>query len=324
MHSFEELLSIFEDRLKQEKFSREPEELYSPINYTLALGGKRIRPVLTLMACDMFGGDINEALPQAIAIEMFHNFTLIHDDIMDNAPIRRGKQTVYKKWSPNIAILSGDTLFAYAYQYAQKADKDVLQDVLSVFNQTAIEVCEGQQYDLNYETRNDVSVEEYINMIRLKTAVLFGASLKIGAIIGGANPIEADKLYSFALSIGLGFQLKDDLLDTFGDEAVFGKKPGGDILSNKKTFLYLKALELADTKTREKLISLYNSDNENEEEKINSVKTIFTNLNIDEITEKEIDRYFDAANIDLNSLDVSVDIKAELYNLAHKMIHRDS
>lgn len=324
MHSFEELLSIFEDRLKQEKFSREPEELYSPINYTLALGGKRIRPVLTLMACDMFGGDINEALPQAIAIEMFHNFTLIHDDIMDNAPIRRGKKTVYKKWSPNIAILSGDTLFAYAYQYAQKADKDVLQDVLSVFNQTAIEVCEGQQYDLNYETRNDVSVEEYINMIRLKTAVLFGASLKIGAIIGGANPTEADKLYSFALSIGLGFQLKDDLLDTFGDEAVFGKKPGGDILSNKKTFLYLKALELADTKTREKLISLYNSDNENEEEKINSVKTIFTNLNIDEITEREIDRYFDAANIDLNSLDVSVDIKAELYSLAHKMIHRDS
>ncbi len=324
MHSFEELLSIFEDRLKQEKFSREPEELYSPINYTLALGGKRIRPVLTLMACDMFGGDINEALPQAIAIEMFHNFTLIHDDIMDNAPIRRGKQTVYKKWSPNIAILSGDTLFAYAYQYAQKADKEVLSDVLSVFNQTAIEVCEGQQYDLNYETRNDVSVEEYINMIRLKTAVLFGASLKIGAIIGGAKPIEADKLYSFALSIGLGFQLKDDLLDTFGDEAVFGKKPGGDILSNKKTFLYLKALELADTKTREKLISLYNSDNENEEEKINSVKTIFTNLNIDEITEKEIDRYFDAANIDLNSLDVSVNIKAELYSLAHKMIHRDS
>ena len=324
MHSFEELLSIFEDRLKQEEFSRDPEELYSPINYTLALGGKRIRPVLTLMACDMFGGDINKALPQAIAIEMFHNFTLIHDDIMDNAPIRRGKQTVYKKWSPNIAILSGDTLFAYAYQYAQKADTEVLRDVLSVFNQTAIEVCEGQQYDLNYETRNDVSVDEYINMIRLKTAVLFGASLKIGAIIGGAHSLEADKLYNFALGIGLGFQLKDDLLDTFGKEALFGKKPGGDILSNKKTFLYLKALELADTKTREKLIALYNSDYENEEEKINSVKRIFINLDINEITEREIDRYFDAANIELNSLNVSADIKAELFSLADKMIHRDS
>lgn len=324
MHSFDELLSFFEDRLEQEKFSRDPEELYSPINYTLALGGKRIRPVLTLMACDMFGGDIEKALPQAIAIEMFHNFTLIHDDIMDNAPIRRGKPTVYKKWSPNIAILSGDTLFAYAYQYAQKADKEVLSNVLSVFNQTAIEVCEGQQYDLNYETRNDVSVEEYINMIKLKTAVLFGASLKIGAIIGGADSLEADKLYNFALSIGLGFQLKDDLLDTFGDETLFGKKPGGDILSNKKTFLYLKALELADVKTKERLISLYNSNNENEEEKINSVKTIFTNLNIEEITEREIDRYFDTANIDLNSLSVSIDIKAELYSLADRMIHRDN
>ncbi len=324
MRSFNELLSIFEDRLKQEKFSKYPEELYSPINYTLALGGKRIRPVLTLMACDMFGGDINKALPQAIAIEMFHNFTLIHDDIMDNAPIRRGKQTVYKKWSANIAILSGDTLFAYAYQYAQKADKEILGNVLSVFNQTAIEVCEGQQYDLNYETRNDVSVDEYINMIRLKTAVLFGASLKIGAIIGGASSNEADKLYNFALNIGLGFQLKDDLLDTFGNEALFGKKPGGDILSNKKTYLYLKALELADEETKEKLIGLYNYNDYPDLDKINLVKTIFSSLNINKITEDEIDRYFEAARIDLNSLDLNEEIKTELFNIADKMIHREN
>ncbi len=324
MRSFNELLSIFEDKLKQEKFSKYPEELYSPINYTLALGGKRIRPVLTLMACDMFGGDINKALPQAIAIEMFHNFTLIHDDIMDNAPIRRGKQTVYKKWSANIAILSGDTLFAYAYQYAQKADKEILGNVLSVFNQTAIEVCEGQQYDLNYETRNDVSVDEYINMIRLKTAVLFGASLKIGAIIGGASSNEADKLYNFALNIGLGFQLKDDLLDTFGNEAVFGKKPGGDILSNKKTYLYLKALELADEETKEKLIGLYNYNDYPDLDKINLVKTIFSSLNINKITEDEIDRYFEAARIDLNSLDLNEEIKTELFNIADKMIHREN
>jgi len=323
MHSFDELLKIFENRLNKENFSHEPKELYAPIDYTLALGGKRIRPVLTLMACDMFGGDINDALPQAIAIELFHNFTLIHDDIMDNAPIRRGKQTVYKKWSSNIAILSGDTLFALAYQYAQIADKSILANVLSVFNRTAIEVCEGQQYDLNFETRNDVSVEEYIHMIKLKTAVLFGASLKIGAIIGGANNEDADKLYNFALNIGLGFQLKDDLLDTYGDESIFGKKTGGDIISNKKTFLYLKALELADEENNRKLTSLFNNDSYSEDEKINSVKSIFSNLKIDEITEKEIDTYFEAGIIDLNSLDLKEDVKAELYDLAFKMIHRD-
>lgn len=324
MHSFDELLIIFEDRLYKENFSHEPEELYAPIDYTLRLGGKRIRPVLTLMACDMFGGDIKEALPQAIAIELFHNFTLVHDDIMDNAPIRRGKQSVYKKWSTNIAILSGDTLFALAYQYAQKADKEILVDILTVFNKTAVEVCEGQQYDLNFETRNDVSVEEYIHMIKLKTAVLFGASLKIGAIIGGANSVEADKLYNFALNIGLGFQLKDDLLDTYGDESIFGKKTGGDILSNKKTFLYLKALELADKVNNSTLISLYNSSNHTDEDKINSVKSIFSSLKIDEITEQEIDTYFEAAIIDLNSLDLNIEVKSKLFDLAVKMIHRDS
>jgi len=323
MHSFEELLNIFENRLKEENFLNEPEELYAPIDYTLKLGGKRIRPVLTLMACEMFGGNITDAIPQAIAIELFHNFTLIHDDIMDNAPIRRGKQTVYKKWSPNIAILSGDTLFALAYQYAQQADISILADVLSVFNKTAIEVCEGQQYDLNFETRNDVSVEEYVHMIKLKTAVLFGASLKIGAIIGGANSEEADKLYKFALNIGLGFQLKDDLLDSFGNESIFGKKTGGDILSNKKTFLYLKALELADTDSKRKLIDLYNSNDYSEEKKISSVQSIFSNLKIIELTEKEIDTYFEAAIIDLNSLELSNEVKAELFDLAFKMIHRD-
>ena len=323
MHSFEELLSFFEESLNKENFSGKPEELYAPIKYTLDLGGKRIRPVLTLMACEMFGGEINTALPQAIAIELFHNFTLIHDDIMDNAPIRRGKPSVYKKWSSNIAILSGDTLFAYAYQYAQKADSRLLGDILSVFNQTAIEVCEGQQYDLNFETRNDVRVEEYIEMIRLKTAVLFGASLKIGSLIGGAPHLEANKLYNFAINIGLGFQLKDDLLDTYGDESVFGKKTGGDILSNKKTFLYLKSLELANKEDKERLITLYNSSDYDDVKKINEVKSIFSKLNIDKITEQEIDLYFKAGVVDLESLNVSYTIKPELYNLAYNMIHRD-
>ncbi len=324
MHNFEQLLEIFEQHLSKENFSNEPEELYAPISYTLALGGKRIRPVLTLMACEMFGGDIKEALHQAVAIELFHNFTLIHDDIMDNAPIRRGKKTVYKKWSPNIAILSGDTLFAYAYQFVQKADSHILGDILSVFNRTAIEVCEGQQYDLNYETRNDVSVDEYINMIKLKTAVLFGASLKIGAIIGGANTDEADSLYNFALNIGLGFQLKDDLLDTFGNEQVFGKKTGGDIITNKKTFLYLKALELADKDKKEELINLYNSNGLDEKEKISKVIDLFSSLNIQQITEQKIDTYFDNGLIFLNNLSVEDELKQELLKLAGKMIHRDS
>lgn len=324
MHSFDELLDYFEDNLEAQKFLNQPEELYSPISYTLALGGKRIRPVLTLMACDIFGGNFKDALPQAIAIEMFHNFTLIHDDIMDNAPIRRGRPTVYKKWSPNIAILSGDTLFAYAYQFAQKADKNIVQDILSVFNKTAIEVCEGQQYDLNFETRNDVSVEEYIKMIRLKTAVLFGASLKIGSIIGGADKEESEKLYNFALNIGLGFQLKDDLLDTYGNESIFGKKTGGDILTNKKTFLFLKALELAKGETKDNLLKYYSSTEYVDEQKIEIVKSIFSKLKVDTITENEIDKYFKDGIKFLESMNISRDHKDELYKLAYKMIHRSN
>ncbi len=324
MHSFDELLAYFEDNLKEQNFLNEPEELYAPISYTLALGGKRIRPVLTLMACDIFGGNFKDALPQAIAIEMFHNFTLIHDDIMDNAPIRRGRATVYKKWSPNIAILSGDTLFAYAYQFAQKADKNIVHDILSVFNKTAIEVCEGQQYDLNFETRNDVSVEEYVKMIRLKTAVLFGASLKIGSIIGGAEKEESEKLYNFALNIGLGFQLKDDLLDTYGDENIFGKKTGGDILTNKKTFLFLKALELAKGETKENLLKYYSSTDYEDENKIEMVKSIFSELSVDKITENEIDKYFKDGIKFLESMNISRENKDELYKLAFKMIHRSN
>ena len=204
MRNYEELFTFFEEELAKQNFNHQPLELYAPIIYTLKLGGKRIRPVLTLMACEMFGGNAIDALPQAIAIELFHNFTLIHDDIMDDAPIRRGQESVFKKWNPNIAILSGDTLFALAYQYAQKADKRILPDILSIFNKTAIEVCEGQQYDLNYETENDVTVDSYIEMIRLKTAVLFGASLKIGALIGGATDADAGDILEFDVDVSFG------------------------------------------------------------------------------------------------------------------------
>lgn len=324
MRGYEELFSFFKDHLQQQKFDHQPRELYAPIEYTLKLGGKRIRPVLTLMSCEMFGGNAQDALPQAIAIELFHNFTLIHDDIMDDAPIRRGKQSVFKKWNPNIAILSGDTLFALAYQYAQQADNVLLPDILSVFNKTAIEVCEGQQYDLNYETENNISVDDYIKMIRLKTAVLFAASLKIGALIGGASADDAKNLYDFGLNIGLGFQLKDDLLDTFGDQNVFGKKTGGDILTNKKTFLYLKALQEADESDRKKLLDLYNSTTSSPAEKIETVKEIFTRHKVYKAANDIIDKYFEKGMDSLARVNVDETKKDKIRQVAHRMIDRDS
>jgi geranylgeranyl diphosphate synthase type II len=319
---YKELYAYFETKLKQQAFDNEPSELYAPIQYTLALGGKRIRPVLTLMACELFGGQIEKALPQAIAIELFHNFTLIHDDIMDDAPLRRGKETVFRKWNNNIAILSGDTLFALAYQYVQQTDTNILPVTLSVFNKTAIEVCEGQQFDLNFETKNDLSVEQYAEMIRLKTAVLFGASLKIGALIGGASTRDADYLYNFGLNIGLGFQLKDDLLDIFGDEKVFGKKTGVDIISNKKTFLYLKALEIADEETKNRLQNYYNCSN-CQEEKLREVKAIFTSLKVDHLALQKIDSYCNTGKEYLNKISIDTEKKDILLAIAHQMIDRE-
>lgn len=323
MNGYEHLIAYFEKELEKQKFGNKPSELYAPIKYTLSHGGKRIRPILTLMTCGMYCNDFERALPQAIAIELFHNFTLIHDDIMDNAPIRRGKQTVYKKWNPNIAILSGDTLFALAYHFAQQADKEILPDILSVFNKTAIEVCEGQQYDLNFENDFDVTVDAYIEMIRLKTAVLFAASLKIGSLIGGAPEKDAANLYDFGLNMGLGFQLQDDLLDTFGDENIFGKKTGGDILTNKKTYLFLKALERSDEKTKIKLIKLYNSRPADGLEKISEVKHMFELLNVAEECKELIGTYYLKGMNCLNDLTISGEDKELLGDVARKMIHRE-
>lgn len=323
MKNYETLIKYFEDQLTKIVYNNKPIELYNPIKYTLSFGGKRIRPVTTLMGCELFCGDYKKALPQAIAIELFHNFTLIHDDIMDNAPIRRGRETVFKKWDSNIAILSGDTLFAMAYQYAQQADKEILKETLSVFNKTAIQVCEGQQFDLNFESNNNVSVDEYVNMIRLKTGVLFGASLKIGALIGGASIEEARLLYDFGVNIGLGFQLKDDLLDTFGNEGIFGKKTGGDIVSNKKTFLFIKALEIADDKGREELLKLYNTDDIDPDFKIETTKDIFTKFGVDVATDAEIDKYFAEGMECLNKINISEENKKQIKEVAVKMIDRN-
>ncbi len=322
MRSYDELRSLFEEEINRQEIRRKPKELYEPIVYTLEIGGKRLRPLLCLMACEMFGKDANEAMNQAIAIEYFHNFTLIHDDIMDNAPIRRGKKSVYKKWNHNIAILSGDTLFALAYQYAQRVDKEIIHDILCVFNQTAIEVCEGQQYDLNFERDNHVSVNDYIEMIRLKTAVLFGASLRIGAQIGGASIKDAQHLYDFGVSIGLGFQIRDDLLDTFGDENVFGKKTGGDILTNKKTYLYLKALELANPEQHAELTGLYNTTDIDDEEKIRRVTNIFNELRIEDVVIKTIHSYYSEGMKLLEAVNVDENNKQGLSQLAHKIIDR--
>jgi geranylgeranyl diphosphate synthase type II len=323
MGSYEELIVYFENQLSQQAFGQQPGELYAPISYTVGLGGKRIRPILTLMSCELFGGKKEEALSQAIAIELFHNFTLIHDDIMDNAPIRRGEETVFKKWNANIAILSGDTLFALAYQYAQQARIDILPETLSVFSKTAIEVCEGQQFDLNYEDSNAVSVDEYIEMIRLKTAVLFGASLKIGALVGGAEIEDANTLYEFGINIGLGFQLKDDLLDTFGDEKIFGKQTGGDIISNKKTFLYLKALEMAAHDQKDELIRLYNTSDISNEVKTSKVKNIFSQLKIDQLTNELIDSYHLEGMKRLDEISINEENKDILRDVAHRMVDRD-
>ena len=248
---FEEALNLVNNQLEKEQFGEEPVGLYEPIKYTLANGGKRIRPALALMAYSVFAKyDARSVLMPALGVEILHNFTLLHDDIMDHAEVRRGKATVHKKWDENTAILSGDAMFILAYKYLAKCNEKVLAKVLNIFSKTALEICEGQQYDMDFEERYDVSIDEYLEMIRLKTAVLLGCSLKIGAICGGADDKDADLLYDFGINIGLAFQLMDDILDVYADYETFGKEPGGDIASNKKTFLLLKALELADTENR--------------------------------------------------------------------------
>lgn len=323
MQTLENLQILIKESFEKLNFDQKPKELYDPINYILDLGGKRLRPALCLLACDMFGGKILHALNPALGIEIFHNFTLLHDDIMDEAPIRRGKPTVHLKWNPNVAILSGDTMMALAYEYIMKAPNEVLQEVFSIFNKTAIEVCEGQQYDMNFETQDKVSIEDYLNMIRLKTAVLLAGSLKIGAIIGEANKEDANNLYLFGENLGIAFQLKDDLLDAFSDQEKFGKKTGGDIVTNKKTFLYLKAFELAEGKTKESLLDYFQNDFVDSSQKINGVKEIYQKLGVDKATNKEIDKYYNLALDYLHKVNIPQGKKSELLKFADQLKQRD-
>ena len=324
MHSISSLRSKLENCMMALNFHARPTELYEPISYTLALGGKRIRPVLVLMGCDLFGGDVNTALRPAIAIELFHNFTLLHDDIMDNAPLRRGKETVFKKWNTNVAILSGDTMFAIAYDFLTEVDPLLLPGMLKLFTQTAREVCEGQQHDMNFEDQSAVSIQDYLQMIRLKTAVLLGCSLKLGAILGYAPDADADLIYRFGENLGLGFQLQDDLLDVYGDEETFGKEIGGDIVSNKKTFLYLKALELAHPKDLSLLKHCFSTKEMDPHEKIEKVKEIYARLHIHEKTTEQIDACFASALECLQEINVDENRKKELKSLAEQLLGRVS
>jgi geranylgeranyl diphosphate synthase, type II len=304
-------------------YPTQPADLYEPIRYTLSNAGKRLRPVISMMACDLMDGDCADAIHPAVSLELLHNFTLIHDDIMDQAPLRRGHETVYRKWNPNIAILSGDTLFAMAYDYLIRTDHKLLPQLLHAFNRIAIQVCEGQQMDMNFEKRDDVSIDEYIEMIRLKTAVFFGGCIQIGAITGGAPKDQVDLLYDYGEKLGIAFQLQDDILDAFGSEKEIGKKKGGDIVANKKTFLYLKALELADENTALKLSKLFSEPFEDEDRKILEVLQIFDKLGVRRHAETVMEQYYQAAMQSLGKVKADPDKKEIFRQFGVKLMKRD-
>lgn len=308
--------------LDAQKIVREPKNLYTPIAYILELGGKRVRPILTLMAADIFSDDYKQALPAALAVEVFHNFTLIHDDIMDEAPLRRGKQTVHEKWDLNTGILSGDAMLILAYRYFENYEPKVFQQLAQLFSKTALEVCDGQQLDIDFETRNDVTIEEYIKMISLKTSVLVGAALKMGAIVAKTSEEEADYIYDYGLNLGIAFQLQDDYLDTFGDAATFGKQIGGDIIENKKTFLYLKTLALASPEDKAVLIDLFNQKLKENTQKINTVKGIFAKYNIAEIIKSEIVDYTNKAFMVLDKMNISKEARIGLQAFGEALMNR--
>ncbi len=319
-HSLETLAQIVKEEFEAINLPRNPAGLYLPIEYSLEQGGKRIRPMLSLIGCAICDGDVKKAIPSAKGLEIFHNFTLLHDDIMDNAPIRRGKESVFKKFGTNSAILSGDTMFVVAYEHITQSDDAFLRKILELFNTTAREVCEGQQYDMEFETRDDVSIDEYIEMIRLKTAVLLAGSLKSGAIAANASHETAQALYDYGINIGLAFQLKDDLLDAFGNQDLFGKKTGNDIVSNKKTYLFLKAADLADEKTLANLKGAYKLSSA--DFKVTEVLKIYSQLKIEEHTNLQINKYFNQAFEILESLNISDEGKELLESFTKLLMDR--
>ncbi len=321
MNPIQDLLKQFNYALGLLELPDGPKELYDPIKYTLDNGGKRMRPLLVLLGCKVFSEDVSQALRPAIGIELFHNFTLLHDDIMDEAPLRRGNPSVYKKWNSNIAILSGDAMIIKAYQLLVETRTGALSDVLIEFNRTALEVCEGQQLDMNFESRDDVSLEEYLQMIGLKTAVLLATSLKIGALIGGANAEQANLLYNFGLNTGIAFQLQDDILDVYGESAKVGKQKGGDIISNKKTFLLLKALELAD---KEKSLELNQWLTSNAPtQKVAAVTAIYNQLGVRQLAEEKMWDYYNSGIASLEKVKGSAAWVTTLKQFSNDLMHRE-
>ena len=305
------------------RFDGTPAQLYEPVSYTIKQSGKRLRPMLCLLACDLFGGDTENALYPALALETFHNFTLIHDDIMDNAPVRRGKPTVFKKWGSNQAILSGDVMFAKAIELSLKSPVNP-NEIARLVTRVSCEVCEGQQLDMDFETRNDVSVEEYLEMIRLKTAVLLATALDAGSVCANASAKDRQLIYDFGINIGIAFQLQDDLLDCYGNQDVFGKAIGGDIIENKKTYLYLKALELASDSDRATLKSIFSGERQlDNNNKIVKVKAIYDKVGIKETTENAIRQYFSTSYSIMGQIDAPEDKKTTLLAYADILLKRE-
>jgi len=312
----------FSDYFVQQDFFRQPKNLYEPIGYILSLGGKRIRPILTLMAAEIFDSPLQKALPAAMAVEVFHNFSLVHDDIMDDAPLRRGKATVHEKWDLNTGILSGDAMLILAYQFFENYEPAVFKALAKLFSKTALEVCEGQQYDVDFENRDDVTIVEYLKMIEFKTAVLVAAALKMGAIIAETTTENANLIYDFGLNLGIAFQLQDDYLDCFGNPETFGKQVGGDIIENKKTYLYLKTVEFAKPAEREELLHLYSIQPQDNAEKIASVKEIFIQTGAATATQKAIEAFTLKSFETLEKMEISDEKKKALQTFGKALMNR--
>ncbi len=322
MLSIEKYQKAFVNYLNEFTTPKAPNSLYEPIEYILRLGGKRLRPVLTLMTTDIFNESYEKSLDAALAIEVFHNFSLIHDDIMDDAPLRRGQQTVHEKWDLNTGILSGDAMLILAYQLFENYEGHTFKALAKLFSKTAIEVCEGQQYDIDFESRNDVTIPEYLKMIEYKTAVLVGAAMKMGAIVANASVEDQDKIYDFGKNLGIAFQLQDDYLDAFGNPETFGKQVGGDIIENKKTYLFLKALELSETEQRDQLLKFYTNDASNIEDKVSNVKQIFNESGASSETNIIIENYTEKAFNILDSINVSSEKKELLKQFGTSLMNR--
>lgn len=320
IHQYQEQFLLY---LENHKIDKEPTTLYQPIDYILQLGGKRLRPVLTLMSAEVFDTEYSKALPAALAVEVFHNFSLIHDDIMDDAPLRRGKITVHEKWNINTGILSGDAMLILAYQYFEQYEPTIFKSLLQLFSKTALEVCEGQQYDVDFETRDDVTIPEYLKMIEFKTAVLVAAAMKMGAIVAETSEENADLIYNFGLNLGLAFQLQDDYLDAFGNPETFGKQVGGDIIENKKTFLYLKSIELSELEEKEQLLHYFSIQPEDNSTKINAVKEIFNSTGASAATQESIQDFTLKAFETLEKLSISEDKKAILKAFGENLMGRN-